>query len=234
MISAEKPQEIKTMFASIAHRYDLLNHILSLSIDRYWRRCVVRELRKLISRTPVLALDLCCGTADLALTLSPLGKVVGCDFCHPMLARGNMKLKAKNKTDIIFLVEGDALNLPFPNDSFDVVTVAFGLRNLANPRTALIEMHRILRRGGAIAILEFSKPSTPALAPLFNFYFHKVVPKIGRLISKQNDAYDYLPTSASKFLDQESLSTLMTDLGFQSVRFRNLTGGISALHVGVK
>ncbi len=193
------------------------------------------ELRKLISGTPpVLVLDLCCGTADLALTLSPLGKVVGCDFCHPMLTLGNVKLKAKNKTDLIFLVEGDALNLPFSNDSFDVVTVAFGLRNLANPRAGLIEMHRILRPGGAIAILEFSKPSAPALAPLFNFYFHKVLPKIGRLVSKQTDAYEYLPTSVSKFLDQASLTALMTELGFHRVRYRNLTGGIAALHVGIK
>lgn len=234
MVSAEKPEEIKSMFASIAHRYDLLNHLLSLSVDRYWRYRVVKEIDRAVAKRPILALDLCCGTADLALSLSRLGKVIGCDFCHPMLVRGNAKIRKKTKANKIFLAEGDALRLPFSDNSFDVVTVAFGLRNLADLRAGLTEMHRVLRPDGTLAVLEFSKPVASLFRLVFKFYFTKILPRIGQLVSGQLTPYRYLPASVSAFPDQQDLKRIMQELGFHRVRFRNMTGGIAALHLGSK
>jgi demethylmenaquinone methyltransferase/2-methoxy-6-polyprenyl-1,4-benzoquinol methylase len=234
MYTAQKPDQIRSMFASIAHRYDLLNHLLSLGTDIYWRKLTVKSVAKLVGQDPILALDVCCGTADLALALSQLGRVIGCDFCHPMLILGNQKIRHKGRREKILLTEGDALKLPFPDGTFDAVTIAFGLRNLASPRHGLAEMQRVLKPGGVLAVLEFSKPVLPVFSQIFAFYFTKVLPRIGRLISGQGTPYTYLPASVALFPDQARLKEMMEMVGFTRVSYRNLSGGVAALHTGTK
>lgn len=221
------------MFAGIARRYDLLNHLLSANIDRHWRSLVADKLRSgLVAGTRTL--DVACGTGDLALTLSEAGQtsVTGLDFCRPMLEVAAQKA-AQRQRGIPF-IEADALHLPFAAETFDVVTIAFGLRNLASVEGGLQELFRVLRPGGKIAILEFSHPVVPGFRALFNFYFTRVLPRIGGLVSGSRGAYEYLPDSVSRFPDQKSLAALMREVGFEGVTYQNLTGGIAALHMGIR
>jgi demethylmenaquinone methyltransferase/2-methoxy-6-polyprenyl-1,4-benzoquinol methylase len=228
---------VQRMFAEIAHRYDFLNHFLSASIDKRWRKVAVAKIRELLPHVHQPAcLDLCSGTGDLAIELhrglkSP---VIGCDFCHPMLMRSNGKIETLGLTDAIRIVEADVLNLPFPDRSYNAVTIAFGLRNLEDPRRGLSEMFRVLKPGGAIAILEFSKPVLPVFRQLFGFYFRNVLPRLGAMISGQNLAYQYLPDSVGKFPSQDELAGIVRSAGFSKVSYGNLTGGIAALHWGVR
>jgi demethylmenaquinone methyltransferase/2-methoxy-6-polyprenyl-1,4-benzoquinol methylase len=222
------------MFSGIAERYDLLNHVLSVNIDKRWRRLVREKLADVLADPTATVLDVACGTGDLAIELKRNAKasVVGSDFCRPMLAI------AKGKTDQtslkIPLVEGDALGLPFADSSFDAVTIAFGLRNLASFEDGLRELFRILKPGGKLAVLEFSSPRVPGFRALFNFYFTRVLPRIGGAVSGSRGAYEYLPDSVSKFPDQKALSELMQAVGFGSVEYVNLTGGVAAIHSGRK
>lgn len=219
------------MFAGIARRYDLLNHLLSANIDRRWRSLVADKLRPaLLDGTRTL--DVACGTGDLALTLSEAGQthVTGLDFCRPMLEVAAQK-SAGLKRPIPF-IEADALSLPFAAETFDVVTIAFGLRNLASVEGGLRELFRVLRPGGLIAVLEFSHPVVPGFRALFQFYFTRVLPRIGGLVSGSRGAYEYLPDSVSRFPDQKRLAELMGEVGFEEVAYQNLTGGIAALHLG--
>ena len=221
-------RRVQAMFAGIAHRYDFLNHFLSVSIDRRWRNLAVRKLRDLTGdASPRCCLDVCSGTGDLALALHRgFGcEVVASDFCHPMLTRASRKLGEQ-----VRVVEADALQLPFSDRSFDALTIAFGLRNLEDPSRGLSEMKRVLRPGGAIVILEFSKPVVPVLRHSFNFYFHHILPKLGALISGNGTAYQYLPESVGRFPSQAELLRLMESAGFRSPGYRNLSGGIAALH----
>ena len=221
------------MFAGIARRYDLLNHLLSANIDRRWRSLVADKLRPaLVAGTRTL--DVACGTGDLALTLSEASQtsVTGLDFCRPMLEVAAQKAARRQRR--IPFVEADALRLPFATETFDVVTIAFGLRNLASVEGGLQELFRVLRPGGKIAILEFSHPVLPGFAALFNFYFTRVLPRIGGFVSGSRGAYEYLPDSVSRFPDQKSLAALMGEVGFEGVTYQNLTGGIAALHTGVR
>lgn len=221
------------MFAGIAGRYDLLNHLLSGNIDKRWRRLVARTLQSsLVEGARVL--DVACGTGDLSLVLEGAGEahVVGLDFCRPMLEVA--RDKAETKARRIPFVEGDALRLPFADESFDVVTIAFGLRNLASVEDGLRELRRVLRRAGRIAVLEFSDPVVPGFRALFRFYFTRVLPRIGGLVSGSRGAYEYLPDSVSKFPDQKRLASLMREVGFEEVEYKNLTGGIAALHTGAR
>jgi demethylmenaquinone methyltransferase/2-methoxy-6-polyprenyl-1,4-benzoquinol methylase len=222
-------RRVQEMFAGIAHRYDFLNHFLSLSIDRRWRKLAVIKLQELMPVSPSrLCLDVCSGTGDLALALNRgLGcDVVATDFCHPMLARANQKFEGQP----VHNVEADALRLPFADQSFDGLTIAFGLRNLEDPLEGLKEMRRVLKSGGGIVILEFSKPVLPVLKHGFNFYFRHVLPKVGGLISGSGAAYQYLPDSVSRFPAQDELLVLMGLAGFKDAGYDNLSGGISALH----
>jgi len=221
------------MFAGIARRYDLLNHLLSANIDRRWRRLVAEKLRPALG-AGTHTLDVACGTGDLALTLSEAGatSVTGVDFCRPMLEIATQKA-ARLKRAIPF-VEGDALRLPFAAGSFDVATIAFGLRNLANVEAGLNELWRVLKPGGRVAILEFSHPVVPGFHALFQFYFTRVLPRIGGLVSGSRGAYEYLPDSVSRFPDQKRLAELMREVGFERVEYQNLTGGIAALHLGAR
>lgn len=227
----EKARRVREMFAGIAARYDLLNHLLSGNIDKRWRRLVARIVYQALPPGGQI-LDVACGTGDLSLTLAGSGDadVVGLDFCRPMLdiaATKSLKRGAK-----IPFIEGDALALPFRESSFDAVTIAFGLRNLASVESGLSELLRVLRPGGKLAILEFSKPRYAIFRGLFKLYFTKLLPLLGGLISGSRGAYEYLPDSVSRFPDQKELSSLMKNAGFEEITYKNLTGGIAALHLG--
>lgn len=219
------------MFAEIAPKYDRLNHLLSVNIDKIWRRFTVKNLMDVLEKPDAVALDLCCGTADLTLELERHARVIGCDFCHPMLVIGNEKIAARESGNAR-LAEGDALHLPFGDQSFDAVTNAFGLRNLESVETGLAEIYRVLKPGGRAAILEFSRPVVPVFRQLFEFYFHNILPRIGGLISGSSAAYTYLPKSVKNFPDQKRLAEMMRSAGFVNVRYHNLSGGIAALHLG--
>ncbi len=216
------------MFSGIAKRYDLLNHLLSGNVDKRWRRIVATRVRDKLSGS-ARVLDVACGTGDLALTLfeNTGARVVGTDFCRPML-----EIAADKTAQRVPLIEGDALALPFRDGSFEAATIAFGLRNLASVEGGLAELRRVLKPGGWVAVLEFSRPANAMLRPVFSLYFTKVLPLMGGLISGSRYAYSYLPASVQKFPDQEQLSLLMEQAGFDRVQFENLTGGIAALHMG--
>ena len=225
---------VREMFAGIADRYDLLNHVLSLNIDRRWRRRVSEALREILDRPDSIVLDVACGTGDLSIELNKNSRasIVGTDFCRPMLTIA--KGKSSKAERPIPYVEGDALSLPFPNDHFDAVTIAFGLRNLANVSAGLAELRRILKPNGRLAVLEFSAPVVPGFGRLFNFYFAHILPRIGGTVSGSRGAYEYLPDSVSRFPDQKSLVHLIDETGFSDVTYRNLSGGIAALHLATK
>ena len=225
---------VRAMFAAVAGRYDFLNHFLSLGRDIAWRKATACALRESLARPGSLAVDVCCGTGDLALALARYsgGKVLGTDFCHPMLERA--KEKARQRAAKLFFLEADTLVLPFRDGSLDVVSVAFGFRNLASYGEGLHEMRRVLKRGGSLAILEFSTVRWPVFGPLFRFYFHHILPRLGTWISGVSGPYQYLPESVSRFPDQEEMATAMRRAGFGNVRYRNFTGGVAALHLGEK
>jgi len=226
-----KAAQVRSMFAEIAPRYDFLNHALSLNVDKRWRRFVINKVRDLL-RPDAVALDLCCGTADLALELGSFVTTYGVDFCHPMLQLGLSKIR--DHADQIELIEGDALNVPFSDSTFDVVTIAFGLRNLDGVEAGLREIHRLLRRGGRAAVLEFSRPQVPLFKNLFQFYFTKLLPRIGNAVSGSGFAYQYLSDSVQSFPDQKTLAAHMRVVGFSDVRYYNLFGGVACLHLGDK
>jgi demethylmenaquinone methyltransferase/2-methoxy-6-polyprenyl-1,4-benzoquinol methylase len=181
-----------------------------------------------------VVLDVACGTGDLSneLQRDAAAKVIGTDFCRPMLTIAAGK-NSKNNTDIPY-IEGDALALPFASESFDAVTIAFGLRNLANFDDGLKELRRVLKPGGRLAVLEFSAPVVPGFRQAFGFYFSHVLPRIGGAVSGSRGAYEYLPNSVSKFPDQKHLAALMGEVGFTGVEYQNLTGGIAAIHTGTR
>jgi demethylmenaquinone methyltransferase/2-methoxy-6-polyprenyl-1,4-benzoquinol methylase len=221
------------MFAGIASRYDLLNHLLSANTDRRWRALVVRRAHAEL-QSGARALDVACGTGDLSLALSASGdaSITGLDFCRPMLDLAADKSRERGRE--IRYVEGDALRLPFADAGFGVVTIAFGLRNLASVEGGLRELFRVVEPGGRAYVLEFSQPIVPGLRALFDFYFWRVLPRIGGFLSGSRGAYEYLPDSVSRFPDQRRLAELMRGVGFEPVEFENLTGGIAALHVGTR
>ena len=222
-------RRVQQMFAGIAHRYDFLNHFLSISIDRHWRNLAVAKVRELVPWAAPSCLDVCSGTGDLAIALrrSLSAGVVATDFCHPMLTR------AAGKESSVPNVEADALMLPFRDASFDVLTIAFGLRNLEDPIRGLREFHRLLRPNGAMVVLEFSKPVIPVLREAFGFYFRHILPRLGGVISGDAAACQYLHDSVVRFPNQKELLELMRAVGFQKVNYVNLSGGIAALHWGL-
>jgi len=221
------------MFAGIAARYDLLNHLLSGNVDRRWRRLVAEKLRPALDADSTV-LDVACGTGDLSIVIAEAcgARVVGVDFCRPMLDIAARKSAEMSRT--IPFVEGDALRLPFADEKFDAATIAFGLRNLSDVAGGLGELRRILKPGGRLVVLEFSRPVVPGFRALFQFYFSRVLPRVGGLVSGSRGAYEYLPDSVSKFPDQARLASLMREVGFDGVEYRNLTGGIAALHSGTR
>lgn len=222
------------MFSGIARRYDLLNHVLSVNTDKRWRKLVREGLQPVLSDPSAVVLDVACGTGDLSLELQNHAQaaVIGTDFCGPMLEIA--KRKSEEQRASIPFIEGDAMGLPFADESFDALTIAFGLRNLSNFRAGLEELHRVLKKGGRIAILEFSAPVVPGFRQLFRLYFTQILPRIGGAVSGSRGAYEYLPDSVSRFPEQKDLAQLMRATGFADVSYRNLTGGIAAIHSGTK
>ncbi|MFB3828384.1 MAG: bifunctional demethylmenaquinone methyltransferase/2-methoxy-6-polyprenyl-1,4-benzoquinol methylase UbiE [Bryobacteraceae bacterium] len=223
----EAARWVRAMFDRVAHRYDLANHLLSMQMDRLWRARAARLLHPVLARPEARVLDLCCGTGDLALALERTGRarVYGADFSHSMLVRARAK-------GVRRAAEADALRLPLRDASLDLVTAAFGFRNLANYEAGLREIRRVLRPGGVLAILEFSQPPGRIFGALYGFYSRRVLPRIGGALSGSRDAYEYLPESVSRFPGPEKLAEAMRGAGFEDVKFERMTGGIVALHLG--
>jgi demethylmenaquinone methyltransferase/2-methoxy-6-polyprenyl-1,4-benzoquinol methylase len=231
-VSPDKtPDRIAGMFDAIAPRYDLLNHLLSAGIDRRWRKRAIASLG-LTGRETLI--DVCTGTADVALEASSAARVIGVDFAGAMLALGLHKVHAGGQAKRIVLVRGDAMRLPARDQAADAATVAFGIRNVQRPEIACAEMARVLRRGGRLAILEFGVPRIPGVSALYLWYFRHVLPLIGRLISGHTGAYSYLPASVGTFPPPAEFMTLLRQAGFAEVRAVSLTFGIVYLYTGVK
>jgi len=243
---SDASQKVRQMFTQIAPTYDSLNHILSIQLDRLWRARAAKLLRPILANPDALVLDLCCGTGDLALALRARGpaKIIGADFAHTMLVRANQKAHAGSRnpsadssdhtsTPMSF-AEADALRLPFAGESFDLVTTAFGFRNLANYEAGLREILRVLKPGGTIAILEFTEPPNTVLGRLYRWYVFSVLPRVGALISGHSSAYTYLPKSVSRFFRPPQLSALLTQVGYASPQFRTFTLGTVALHTATR
>ena len=227
-------KDVREMFSRISPKYDFLNHFLSGNIDKRWRKLVTKKLQSILDNENALVLDVACGTGDLALELqqNAKAKVIGTDFCRPMLAIAKEKNAPENLT--IPYLEADGMNLSFANETFDAVTIAFGLRNFSNWEDGLRELHRILKVGGTLVVLEFSAPIVPGFRQAFQFYFTKILPKIGGAVSGSRGAYEYLSESVARFPDQKGLMKMMLESGFNNVEYKNLTGGIAAIHLGVK
>jgi demethylmenaquinone methyltransferase / 2-methoxy-6-polyprenyl-1,4-benzoquinol methylase len=228
----EASRWVRSMFGRVARRYDLANHLLSANVDRYWRSRTVARVGDWLERPDARVLDLACGTGDLLIALErEAGRsLLGSDFCHPMLTGARSKLERGRLRSV--LVESDALSLPFPDASLDLITIAFGYRNLANYRAGLIEMRRVLRPGGGLAILEFTQPPNRRFAAVYNWYSRNILPLIGGAISGAPEAYRYLPESVRKFPDAPELASMMKDADFRTVEWEYLTFGIAALHIG--
>jgi demethylmenaquinone methyltransferase / 2-methoxy-6-polyprenyl-1,4-benzoquinol methylase len=236
---SDASRKVREMFTQIAPRYDLLNHILSLQMDRMWRARTAKILRPILERADAKILDLCCGTGDLAFALGrgAKGRVWGADFAHTMLLRARAKAEvasAGNKQRVIPFVESDALRLPFADGAFDLVTAAFGFRNLANYEAGLLEIRRVLKTGGTIAILEFTEPKAGWFGDLYRWYFRAVLPRLGAVISGDKAAYTYLPKSVARFFQPEELKELMLKSGYKNIEVRVWTGGTVALHTGMR
>jgi len=232
----KREARIRGMFGAIAPSYDLLNHLLSLNIDRWWRW----RTTKLIAPSgegPIL--DLCTGTGDLALAYDRAAggrvPIVGADFCHEMLCRAVSKTVRRRAADRLRYVEADAQRLPFPDALFQITTVAFGLRNVTDTDRGIAEMVRVTKPGGRVAILEFSQPRQWLFGRLYRFYFRRILPFIGQTLSRSKDsAYTYLPASVMEFPDGEALAERLRGHGLKEVTWRPFTFGIATLYVGVR
>lgn len=225
---------VRAMFDEIAPRYDLLNHVLSANVDKLWWRRTAQTFAPILARPDARVLDLCCGTGDMTLALRRLAgsdalPFVGIDFAHQMLVRGKQKFAGQG----VVAIEGDALHLPIPDASIDLLTSAFGFRNLANYQGGLAEIHRVLAPAGEFGILDFSEPQG-ALGKLYRFYFKNVLPRIGTLISGVSGPYAYLPASVERFPEPADMVAQMQQMGFADVTWTPYTFGIAGLYRGKK
>ena len=224
------------MFSSVAGVYDLLNAILSFNFDKRWRRFAV----KVSNATPdAKILDVCTGTGDLAIEYSKVlnssGKVIGSDFCHEMVRLANDKLRKRNLSGKIKVIDADTLRLPFQDNCFQISAVAFGIRNVSDLKAGITEMARITAPGGRIVILEFSQPTNPIFKAIYYFYFKRILPFIGKIISRSKyDAYTYLPASVLNFPDRHGLKTILESCGLVNIEIYSRTLGIVTVHVGQK
>jgi len=228
-----KKQMVREMFNDIAPRYDLLNHVLSANIDKIWRK----KVRRLIgSIQPEIILDVATGTGDLALELAklPVKEIVGIDIAADMLEVGKVKVKNKGLEHVIQMQVGDSESIQFEDNYFDAVSVAFGVRNYENLPKGLDEMCRVLRPGGVVAVLEFSKPAAFPMKQLYRFYFNHILPVIGKVISKNSSAYTYLPNSVAAFPEGEVFMAEMQKAGFKDVKQQRLSFGIATLYSATK
>lgn len=225
---------VRDMFDSIAPKYDLLNHVLSCNIDRLWWWRTARKFRTILSRPDAAVLDICCGTGDMTLALlkhrpEQAVPIIAADFSHGMLVRGQQKLAGRNA----ITVEADALHLPLATTSLDLITTAFGFRNLANYRAGLEEFFRVLKSEGEVGILDFSEPGG-LMGSFYAFYFRRVLPAIGSVISGVTGPYAYLPASVQKFPPPQEMLSLMESVGFRNVSWTPYSFGIAGLYRGIK
>ncbi|MBL0740862.1 bifunctional demethylmenaquinone methyltransferase/2-methoxy-6-polyprenyl-1,4-benzoquinol methylase UbiE [Chryseolinea lacunae] len=231
--NTSKKEQVARMFDNISHRYDFLNHFLSLGIDKGWRKKAINLLRPL---RPTQLLDVATGTGDFALqalTLNP-EKIVGVDISEGMLQVGRKKIASRGVAEIITLQQADSENLPFAENKFDAVTVAFGVRNFEHLERGLQEIYRVLRPGGMVVVLEFSRPRKFPFKQGYSFYFKFILPKIGRIVSSDKAAYTYLPESVEAFPDGEDFLRILGQTGFKQTQCKSLTFGISSIYTGTK
>jgi len=231
--SKGKKEQVRIMFNDIAPKYDLLNHVLSMGIDIQWRKKVRRLLATI---QPTKILDIATGTGDLAIELAKLKpqEIIGADIAVDMLKIGEEKVKEKKLDNIIKMEPGDSENLRFDDNYFDAVTVAFGVRNYENLLKGLKEMNRVMRPGGLVAILEFSKPHGFPFRNIYNFYFKNILPGVGRMVSKNDEAYTYLPDSVQKFPENKDFMEVMAQAGYKDINQQRLTFGIATLYSATK
>lgn len=230
----EKKRFVRDKFAAISNKYDFLNSLLSLKVDRYWRWVTTRELREFPEGA---VLDLCAGTLPLSLELTrqaPKRTVLAVDFCEDMLRSGLKSLPSDERRNRIGAVCGDGEEIPAASEKFWGVTVAFGVRNLARTQKGLAEMYRVLKPGGKLLILEFSRPRNVFFKPIYNFYLNSVLPKVAGLVSGDKEAYEYLASSIAEFYEPEELLAMIREAGFSKQSCRPLTMGIVSIYIGVK
>ncbi|MEK3659019.1 demethylmenaquinone methyltransferase [Paenibacillus sp. NPDC058367] len=232
--SKPKEQFVHSVFESIAGKYDLMNDILSFRRHKAWRKFT---MKKMGMKRGDSAVDLCCGTCDWSIALaeaSQTGNVIGLDFSAGMLEVGRRKVEERKLQDRISLVQGNAMELPFEDNAFDYATIGFGLRNVPDPVQVLNEMKRVVKPGGMVVCLELSKPMKQPFKGVYFFYFQRVLPLLGKLFAKRYEQYKWLPESLAMFPDREQLATIFRETGLQKVESFPLTGGIAALHIGLK
>jgi demethylmenaquinone methyltransferase / 2-methoxy-6-polyprenyl-1,4-benzoquinol methylase len=231
--SLSKKAQVAKMFNNISHRYDFLNNLLSLGIDKIWRKKAISVLKEL---KPAKILDVATGTGEFALQALELNpeKVIGIDISEGMLEIGRKKILAKNLGSKIELIQGDSEKIPFAQNKFDAVTVAFGVRNFEDLKRGLSEIRRVLRPGGMVVILEFSKPSKFPFKQVYSIYFRYILPRIGSIVSNDKAAYTYLPKSVEAFPDGEDFLHILHDVGFKNTQCSSLTFGISSIYIGTK
>jgi demethylmenaquinone methyltransferase/2-methoxy-6-polyprenyl-1,4-benzoquinol methylase len=228
-----KKQQVATMFNNISKKYDLLNHVLSLGIDILWRKKAIKLLKE---DQPKLILDIATGTGDFAIEALALHpeKIIGVDISEGMLNEGKKKMKQKKLDHLIDLQMGDSEKLLFEENKFDAVIVSFGVRNFENLEKGLADMYRVLKPGGKTVILEFSKPKKFPMKQAYSFYFKYILPQIGKLVSRDNSAYTYLPESVKVFPDGNDFIDILDRVGFKQTQCKTLTFGISSIYIGVK
>lgn len=228
-----KKEEVAEMFDNISGRYDFLNHFLSLGIDHLWRKRAIKMLKK---SQPKKIIDLATGTGDFAIAALKLNpeKVVGVDISDGMLEKGREKIKKKGKEHIITMVNGDSEDLPFEDNEFDALTVGFGVRNYENLEKGLGEMLRVIAPGGKAIILEFSKPKKFPVKQFFGFYSKFIIPMLGKTISKDSSAYEYLPESVAAFPEGQDFLDILERVGYKNTSARMVSGGIATIYTGVK
>ncbi len=226
-------EKISSMFNDIAPKYDFLNHFLSLGIDKRWRKKVIKALS---GKKYDKILDIATGTGDLAIDLNKLNpdKIIGIDIAEKMVEIGNRKIKKKKLQEKITLNVGDALNIDFPDKYFDAATCAFGVRNFQNLEVGLAEIYRILNENGKIVVLEFSNPKCKIVSAFYKLYFNNILPFIGKIFSKNNSAYSYLPQSVKTFPNRNNFTEILDNVGFKNTSFKSLTFGIACVYEGTK
>ena len=232
-LTLSKKKQVELMFDRIAFRYDLMNRLLSFGIDVSWRKKIVKKLQPL---QPKLILDIATGTGDVALMLAPLNptEIVGIDISEEMLEIGRRKISEKNLQSLISLQQADSEDIPFANNKFDAITVAFGVRNFENLEQGLSEIYRVLKPGGCFVVLEFSKPKSFPFKQLYDFYFKNVCPLLGKWITHEKEAYDYLHRSVNAFPEGESFLLILKKTGFNQTECKPLSFGISSLYTARK
>ncbi len=233
---ASKKEQVAEMFDNIAHSYDFLNHFFSLGIDKLWRKKAINILKE---EKPDSILDVATGTGDFALQaikngLPASGKITGLDISNGMLEIGRKKIQKRNLSERIEMVQGDSENLPFKDNTFDATMVAFGVRNFQNLKLGLQDMYRVIKPGALCVVLEFSKPKRFPIKQVFGFYFKKVMPFLGKLVSKDSRAYTYLPESVDAFPEGEKFLTIMEECGFKESKIKLLFGGVASIYWGRK